>query len=134
MLATWKVPVPTQLQAPPAAVQRMNILNSEARSKRNAMKPRRFLEPRLTDTKRPADAMSLEAFSAILRKLHKDDQVSLSLIDGTSLAGTVDLISIHGDVMWLITAGGRQMFIPDDVNEVLRSTAKPPVHERTKFS
>ncbi|RWW91420.1 MULTISPECIES: hypothetical protein [Paenarthrobacter] len=78
--------------------------------------------------------MSLEAFSAILRKLHKDDQVSLSLIDGTSLAGTVDLISIHGDVMWLITAGGRQMFIPDDVNEVLRSTAKPPVHERTKFS
>lgn len=82
-------------------------------------------ETRRADTNQFAEALPLEAFAAILRKLNKDDQVCLRLVDGTSITGIVDLISIHGDVMWLITAGGRQMFIPDDVNDIVRKEPEP---------
>lgn len=88
-------------------------------------------ETRLDGTKRPAKAMSSEAFAAVLRKLNRDDQVCLHLVDGTSTTGIVDLISIHGDVMWLITAGGRQMFIPDDVNDIVRNAPELRTHKGT---
>lgn len=89
-------------------------------------------ETRLADTNQLAEALPLEAFAAILRKLNKDDQVCLRLVDGTSTTGMVDLISIHGDVMWLLTPGGRQMFIPDDVNDIVRKAPEPRTHKGAK--
>lgn len=64
--------------------------------------------------------MAPEAFAAILRKLDKNAQVCFRLINGTKATGIVDLVSLNGDVVWLITGGARRMFISDDVSEIGR--------------
>lgn len=63
-------------------------------------------------------AISFDTFAALLRLLHKDDQVTLNLVNGTTANGFVDMASISGDVLWLHTPGGRRMFMLEDVRDL----------------
>ena len=66
-----------------------------------------------------------DTVASVLRRLRKDDQVTLTLFNDTITNGLVDLISINGDVLWVLTPGGRQMFMQEDVKDLTRLTPQP---------
>lgn len=75
---------------------------------------------------RPAGApvgyqIPFEEFAAVLRQLRKHDPVTVQLLNGRSTTGAVDLVSLNGDLLWLHTAHGRQMFIYSDVRDISKS-------------
>lgn len=51
--------------------------------------------------------------------------MTLTLVNDTITNGLVDLISINGDVLWVRTTGGRQMFMQADVKDLTRLTSQP---------
>lgn len=63
----------------------------------------------------------IEEFAAVLRQLRKHDQVNVKLLNGRSTTGAVDLVSLNGDLLWLHTSHGRQMFIYNDVWDITKS-------------
>ncbi|MCP9001899.1 hypothetical protein NFC73_19520 [Pseudarthrobacter sp. RMG13] len=63
----------------------------------------------------------MKSFAAVLRLLRKQDHVTIQLLNGHSTTGTVDLVSLNGDLLWLHTPYGRQMFIYNDVRDITKS-------------
>ncbi|NSX38335.1 hypothetical protein HTS88_18280 [Pseudarthrobacter oxydans] len=72
-----------------------------------------------------------EEFAAVLRQLRKNEQVIVQLLNGRSTTGSVDLVSLNADLLWLHTHHGRQMFLHEDVRDITKSAPDTPKKAET---
>lgn len=78
-------------------------------------------------TKHPTvhPVIGVETFASLLARLRRDDQVDATLVNGGSLRGRVDLVSLNGDVLWVHTGNGRRMLFNLDVANLVRVKPDP---------